>query len=503
MAGKIYYLHELNNGLLFRCDVVVVGSGCGGAVAGGVLAEKGFNVVIVEEGKHYKPSEFPEDFVTAMKKFYREKGMRAARGNTIITVPVARVLGGTSLVNSNICFRIPEDILNQWEKETGFDIDREMLRRNYEKLEKFLRVSKPREEIITGNDRLHKRAADLMGWSNDYFDLNAPGCEGCNRCNIGCPVGGKTSMDMSFIPHAIEHNASVLTCTRCDEIIVENGRALGIRCTLRDPDTEEEKGTVEIRAKAVVLACGAIETPLLLKKNRLCTSSGWLGKNLHLHPGAGILGFFPHEEIYYWRGVFQGHYVDEFRQDGMMFETASVPPEGVFSGIPLFGEEAIKVLKNLKNFSTSGCMIRDSSSGEVIPGSHGPVIKYYVNEEDKKRFIEGLRKLSTMLIKAGAQWVFPVIHRGEFIRSLDEIDSKIPYTLKPSDIFLYASHPQGTARMGGMKDRTVVNNEGETHEVKNLFITDASILPSAPGVNPQMGIMALASYIAEKIAEKI
>lgn len=504
MKDRIYEIDDIKKGSVFKADVVVVGSGCGGAVVASSLAEKGFNVIVVEEGKYYRVDEFPENFVDAMKKFYRERGMRAAIGNTVITIPVARVLGGASVVNSNICFRIPDFILDKWEQETGFEIDREELNNYYEKIEKLLQVGKPREEIRTGNDKIHKRAADLMGWSNDYFDLNSPGCDGCNRCNMGCPVAGKTSMDVSFIPRAVNHGAMVLTSTRADKIIVKNGSAKGLVCSLRDPDTGYVKGKIKIYAKGVVLACGAMETPVLLMKNKLCGNNGWLGKNLHIHPGIGVFGFFPDEDVYFWKGVFQGHFVDEFIRDGFVIETASVPPEAVFSGMPLIGKEGVIFLKKLKHLTTSGAMIRDSSSGIIEPGEGEHLkIRYSVNRDDLKKFVNGLNKICTMLLKAGAEWVYAVTTRGEFIKSIDAIHRLINYDIKASELILYASHPQGTARIGSLKDRTIVNNDGETHEVENLFITDASILPSAPGVNPQIGIMTLSYYLSERIARKL
>ncbi len=505
MSGRIHNFEEVPVGTSISTDVVIIGSGCGGAVAAASLAEKGFNVVVVEEGRHWKIEEFPDDFVTAMEKLYREKGMRSAVGNTVITLPVARMLGGTSVVNSSICFRIPDFVLDEWEKETGFEIDREELSAHYRAAEEFLRVGKPGPEIVTNNDRLHKEAADMLGWNNDYFDLNAPDCEGCNRCNIGCPVGGKTSMDMSYIPRAVAAGARIYTCTRADEIIVRKGISRGIKCTVQDPDSGQIRGVLEILARAVVLAAGAIETPVLLMKNKLCSTSGWLGHNLHIHPATGVFGFFPDREIKLWRGVFQGHYIDEFIEDGFVIETASVPPEAIFSAMPFIGKKAVEILKNMAHFTSSGAMIRDSSKGRVKPGDEDHVnITYFVNEDDRRKYIEGMSKIALLLLKAGAKWVRPAIYTEEFIYSESDILHVLSHKhLKPEHIFLYASHPQGTARMGTMKDRTVTDMNGETHEVKGLFIVDASVFPLAAGVNPQLTIMALASYLAERIASKI
>lgn len=478
--------------LRLACEVVVIGTGAGGAAVAYELASRGRAVLLLEEGHFFERKDFDGRASTAYRKMYRDEGLTFALGNVGIPVWAGRAVGGTTIINSGTCYRAPERTFRYWRERHGLsDVSSASMAPYYERVEAMLGVSPAESAYLGGIARVVSRGADRLGLSHHPLRRNAPGCDGQGVCCFGCPTGAKRSTDRSYVPAALEKGAELVAGARVDAIHVVSGRARGVRATLASGRT------LEVDAEAVIVAGGALMTPVLLKKNGLCKASGWLGKNLSIHPAGKVIALFD-ERIDMARAIPQGYAIDSYAEEGLMFEGGSTPLDVTALGVPWVGRRFMEVMEQYPHMALFGFMIQDHSRGEVRVGpGHSPLILYNLSRKDCARMQKGIEVLCELFQAAGARRVMP------FVAGLDEVTTPEALarlrarTLRPGDFEVTAFHPLGTARMGTDPRRSVVGPDHETHDVRSLYVVDGSALPSSLGVNPQMTIMAFALRAGE------
>ena len=205
---------EYDRDLTEEADVAVVGSGPGGAVIAKELAEAGVRVVLLEEGPPFIPADFELDGGISMARTMREGGLRATTG-TVLPTMQAIALGGGSLVNSAICVRSPEDVLERWCRDYELEhTSRADLDPHYDAVGKFLGISATPENVQGARNLLFKQGCDALGYSSEPIERNVRGCRGSGECFTGCRSRAKQSMDISYIPAALRAGARVLTSVR-------------------------------------------------------------------------------------------------------------------------------------------------------------------------------------------------------------------------------------------------------------------------------------------------
>ncbi|HEX7602771.1 MAG TPA: GMC family oxidoreductase [Polyangiaceae bacterium] len=477
-----------------ECEVVVIGTGAGGAAAAYELAKLGRAVLLLEAGDFHTRADFDGHASSAHKKMYLGLGSTFALGNVATPVWAGRGVGGSTTINSGTCYRAPFATLERWGERYGLKgLSSDALAPYYERVESMLGVAEAQREHLGGSARVIARGAELMGLSHKPLSRNAPGCDGQGLCCFGCPTGAKRSTDVSYVPEALKRGAQLVTGARVRRVNVEGGRARGVTARLASGRT------LEVRAEAVVAAGGALLTPLLLRKSGLCTSSGWLGKNLSIHPASKVMALFG-EVIDMSRGIPQSYTIDEYAGEGLMFEGGSTPLDVAAVAIPLVGRRFMDVMDNYANLATFGFMIQDKSRGVVRQGPNGlPLIFYDLNDGDVARMQRGIEILCEVFLKAGAERVLPMMHGCEELRNEADLARLRKRKLRAGDFEVTAFHPLGTCRMGTDPARSCVGPDHEAHDVKGLFVADGSAIPSSLGVNPQMTIMALALRAAETI----
>lgn len=484
-----------------KCDAVVVGSGAGGAAAAWSLARQGWDVVIVEEGGPFATESHPRRFWDATRTMYRDAGGTVAVGRPIIPLPMGKTWGGTTTVNSGTCLRIPDFIFEKWQKEKSSDLTAAELAPYYDQVEKFLGVAPVEANVLGEGNRLFAMGADKLGLSNRPLPRNAPGCKGSGLCAFGCPTGAKSSVDKNFLPEALQAGARGLVHLKAEEILLRRGRAAGIVAYCISHETGK-KVKVHITSQAVVLAAGAVHTPLLLQQNQIANASGEVGRNLRIHPAAKIIGQFAHD-VSGWSGVPQGWLVDEYQQEGITFEGAFVPPAGLAMALSESGRDLQELMQDYNKLAGFGVMVTDRGSGTVAPGPFNrPLIRYKLHREDVERFRRGIAIGARIYFAAGAQRVLSPIRGFERLESEEDIQHLEQTKLKATDLELIAFHPLGTCRSGLSPYKSVIQNSGESWDLPGLFLADASVFPGSPAVNPQLTIMSLALRTAESMEEQ-
>ncbi len=483
-------------------DVVVIGSGAGGAVSAAELAEGGLSVIIVEEGGYYKPDYFDNDFLKLAFTMYRDKNMTATLGHPGVLLPLGCCVGGTTTVNSGTCFRTPQHLLRQWNWRFGLKVTARDLKPHFEAVEEFLGISEAKKENLGLNALVVKKGAEALGYSHRPLRRNAAECTAKGRCAFGCPSSAKKSMDISYIPKALKHGAILYANCQVRDIMVENGKAVGIRGVFLHPESKEKLHTLTVRAKKVILSAGAVYSPQLLKQNNLCKGSRQVGRNLFIHPAVKVMGLFD-SKIEGWKSIPQGYCIDEFKGMGIIMENAFLPPELHVTAAPFIGRRHREFMEKYPYLSVWGVMVSDTSGGIIVnAGTNKPLMFYHLNKRDFERFKLGTAIMAEVFFAAGAREVYLPFSKLTSINSPDEIRLIFNSNLRPAHADLIAFHPMGTCRMGEDPRRCVVDSNLETFEVKNLYVIDASIFPSSLGVNPQESIFGFARYAAHKIIAK-
>ncbi len=477
-----------------ECEVVVVGTGAGGAVVGRELADRGFAVVFVEEGSRHQRNDFLGSFVHAHSTYFRNT---LTLGNTPVTLLMGKLVGGSTAVNGGTSLRPPPWILEEWcERLDTDDFSAEGIGPYMDRVENILEVSIPDRKYIGPIADVMDRGCAAFGWSTKPIPRNAVGCEGQGFCDYGCAAGARRSVDISYLPGALEKGALVISDLKAERVILENGRAVGI--TAHDALGNEFR----VRGKAVILAGGAIPTPMLLLRQGLANSSGEVGKNLSLHPSAGFGGYFD-ERIDPEKHIPQGYMLDEFLREGILVLAAQPVLNIAHMMFPFTGHRLMRAIDSLPHLALFGLLIRDKTRGRVWTDVKGnPAMTYNLLPEDVELMHRALVRTGEMCLAAGARRVYTGLQGRDAI-SAAEFDRFKSERISASDLALVSYHPLGTCKMGRDPKTSVVDLDHQVWDVPGLFIVDGSTVPGPPGVNPQVTIMAMATRAAQRIAARL
>jgi choline dehydrogenase-like flavoprotein len=467
-----------------RADACVIGTGAGGAPVAALLAEAGMRVVVLEEGEQHGPETMTARPRDMMPRLYRDGGQIATIGNPPIVLPLGRGVGGTTLINSGTCFRTPQHVLDRWRADHGLELD---LDDEFALVEEAIGVREVPPAIAGRNGNLVKEAADRLGVSAGYLKRNARGCIGSGVCAFGCPTGAKQHAGQVWIPRAQAAGAELHTKARARRIVIERGRVRGV-----------ETRDLRVEADRVIVAAGALLTPLLLRANGIGSASGQLGSNLSIHPASAARALYD-EQIDPWAGVPQSVYVDELAGEGIMLEGIAGPPDQGAMSTPRSGAEHRDLMLNARRTGSFGVMVSDSARGSVHRVAGRMLVRYDLHPGDAERFRRGFELLARIFFAAGAREVIVPIDGVPTLRDGDVTPLR-RLRVRPRQISAMAFHPLGTARAGADPATSVVDPDLQVHGIAGLHVADGSVVPSSLGVNPQITIMALAARLARRLA---
>jgi choline dehydrogenase-like flavoprotein len=417
-------------------------------------------------------------------------------GNTMVAVPSGRGVGGSTLINSAICFRTPPEVLVDWRDSFGCEaFTDERMEHQFERLWPMLGVIENPPGVQGENNKVFREGAEKLGLPGAWLPRNAPGCSGCGVCQLGCPTGGKASVDRTLFGAAyVTGNVAVHECCRAEAVETKGDGVVALTGSQLDPETDEPVGTFRVTADRFVVACGALGSPRFLLKNGLAEAH--CGQHLHLHPAAGVVARFT-RPIEPWRGVTQGYWVDR-QEEGYILQTYLLTPDQYYLSLQhRIGSPLNSLIADLRYLGSAGPLVHDEDSKGSV-GLRG--LTYVLGQGDRRKLILGLRETARVFLAAGATDVFPNVAEGQPIRNDADIAVRLPFSRPARDLYVYASHPMGTCRMHADPSEGVVDPMGRVHGWANLHVADASIFPTSLGLNPQITVMSVAMTLGEAIA---
>jgi long-chain-alcohol oxidase len=499
----------LDGDTTLSCDAVVIGSGAGGGVVAAELSAAGKDVIVLEEGGYYNEADFNQLELDMMRKLYYQGGF-AATSDAAIALIAGGCLGGGTVVNYTTSFRSPDWLRDEWANQyglTAFATDEYTASMDavYERL-----GVNAAHNRVSARERVLERGMRKLGWHAAYMPRNVQGCTqdaNCGFCGYGCQSGAKQSTLKTYLLDAYRRRARIVVNCKVDRVLIEDGRAVGVRATVRQP--EMPAWTLIVRSRAVVAAAGAIGTPALLQRSGVRSPA--VGRWLRLHPGVAVLGVFD-ETLRPWEGSLQAVYSDEWinldgRYHGVKLESGPMHPAILAHAIPWRDPTQYRrLMRLLPNMSVLAPLVRDHGGGRVTARDGAARVDYRMGKDDLADIRRGIQAAVQIMEAGGAREIFTGQsayvsykpgQRGGIDAFMSEVD-RAGYG--PGQMGYFSFHQMGSCRMGADPATSVVGPDHQAHVVKGLFVADGSAFPSASGVNPMITIMAMAHRASRYIA---
>ena len=386
-----------------RYDVVIVGSGAGGAVTALECARAGLSVLVLEEGRRHALSDHGKSATEAMGALFRRGGMTLIMGRVPMGFVEGMCLGGSTEVNSGFWCRTPREILLRWAAQYELaQAGHDELAPHFDWAEDILEVAgssrpwPPSTEVFA-------RGAEAMGWAAKEVDRMARACQGANVCPSGCPNGAK-GMTRRVIPAAEAAGAHFVTDHRAELLLTRRGRVDGVLAVHRRADGAEE--LVRIDADQFYLCCGATQTPALLRRSGIRRR---VGNSLRVHPMLKVVARFP-ERLDADKDVLALLQVREFWPEISLGGAFFTPGHAAMALSENWPRDA-PLMEELGHLGAWYVAVRGTGRGSVRPSlwsRRDTSARYDLGDEDLRHLSRGLARLSALLLAAGATAVHPV-----------------------------------------------------------------------------------------------
>ena len=497
----IYHLKDLLNGFEVDCDVVVIGSGAGGAVAAENFSKGGLKTVLLEAGPRVEPGDMTRDAPKFLAKYFWDGGQRLVGGTVPSPSMAGRCLGGSTVMNSAIMYKLPAYVREEWANESNLSfLKSDAIDRAYERIFKKLKVTDTPMQVQGKRNLATKTALEVMGIRGNPLPRAVHNCHGTADCLTGCFVGHKPSVSRALLPGAHKSGCDIYTCSQVEKLLVDNDRVSGVEGFVIEPISYEKKHQFRVNAKLVIMAAGAVNTPHILLKSGI-HSNHTIGKTFASHIGGGVISKYE-EDMQPWVGATQGWGAMPEELPGLKFESLWAPTSVMTVKFPGIGVEYLKNLADIKKSTVTALLYRGRVFGSVkkAPGNK-PAVNLYIPQSEIMPIMHGLKIAADGHLKTGAVSVFTSIGGIGSFKSTSETDYLLSGKIKARDLGMTLNHIFCSCPMSMAPGKGSVDYTGRVRGMKNLYICDASIFPSPSGVNPQATIMALSDMISRRLAE--
>jgi choline dehydrogenase-like flavoprotein len=516
-------------------DIVIVGTGAAAAIIAHHLVDVGLNVLMLERGPFIQPSELTGNEVEDSSRLYSD-GLLQTSKNLELQIAQGRCVGGSTVVNNGICIDPPADELLVWKKELGDQLNIDQINAAVASVKALLPVQlqccgvklNPSASLfIDGLRQMTGNAANAK-----VVDANITNCLGCGYCNIGCRYGRKQDMLTRVLPDAQamyspgNGKGKLVIIEQCEAVRIrteptQDGRkATGIECSF------DNGRYLQVHGRAYVISAGAIASSILLHRSEL--GGSMVGNRLSFNVAGVMTGRFK-DPIHAYAGLQMSHYYrvpsDSNAKPEFMLETWFNPPTTQAMRMPGWFEDHFHNMEDYSHMMSIGALVGTNNNNQVtyLPArdSLSRIVRWIRDDkgtfldfaltlmtqsnvafrpeiEDIKKVIRGMVEAGKVMFAAGAEVVMPSTFPYLRFNNADELIAGLTAeNIKPADLLLGSSHPQGGNALSESAEKGVVDYQFRVHGFDNLFVCDASVFPTSVGVNPQMTVMALARYAAE------
>lgn len=505
--GRVVTGDRVDDDIVDDVDVVVIGSGCGGATFAAEMALAGRRVLVLEQG-HYRTSIDFNGMETDMYHRLYADGGATGPEDMSSSILYGQVVGGSSIHYMGNSFRVPEWKYSAWQRDFGLPLSRAVMDPLYAEVEVLHGVHPATAEETNRNNEILRRGTQALGWDGAAIPTARRGCVNAGYCLLGCPFDRKQSQILTNIPRALGHGARILANAKVRHIDVEGGRATGVRGVVLDPRTERVRAHLRVRAKVVVLAAGGVGTPALLLNQGLANSSGLVGRQFFVTPHLFVFALMP-VRVEGWRGLPASYAVHEWvekrpgtHEGGYMIQGIFAQPGFVATLLPSFGASHRRIMESIAYGAAAISLMDDEEPGKITVENGAPVIDYHLRGRDVVKARDFFKKLSQLYLAAGADRVLVPDGSMTWIRSQDDLGKIDRIDFTPGNVPFVGTSNTSACPMGADQHRSVVRPDGRTHDVRGLYIVDGSVLPTATAVDPSLTIMANSMRIARRVAER-
>ncbi len=469
-----------------RFDVVVVGSGAGGGVIAGELAQRGRSVLLLELGPHRTAADFTRWEAKATHDLFWPMRFAPIDGGAggVVALLGGRCVGGSTTINTKVALRAHARDLAKWHAASGLagaggsPFGASDLAPHYDRVEARLGVRERSDwpKSVRTVEPAFRALGSPLEPVRSYTDAN---CMRCGSCLQGCPTNAGKSTLNTYIHDAWAAGLLELRAgARVERVVIEGGEAKGVEYV----DAGGERR--HVAAGVVVVAAGTLNTPQLLQRSDLpdTVSTRLIGRNLGFHPARLVYGLFDEPQdthmVYPITAHAMAHQHDE--DGGFVIEATTIQDPVAFATTledesgPLWGAPLVEAVRAFRRWVGLLVMVNDENNGSVRAGEDGgESFAAAFNARERERIDGALGFTRDVLREAGAE--------------------RVRWT------GLFTTHVQGTCRMGSDPERSVVDADAQSWDVERLYVGDGSLVPHTLSVNPSLTIMALASRLAEHL----
>lgn len=523
-----------------NADAVVIGTGAAGSIIAEQLVRQGREVLMLEKGQYVNPDNFSEDEVEMIGRLYGDGALQLSQ-SLRFTILQGSAVGGTTVVNNAVCFDTPDRVLNLWNDTKGVNagIDVADYRAAQKAVRERMKIRAIRHSsrtrawsaVLNPGDALIEQGvrAFLKGkeYNYDVVEANIDDCLGCGYCNIGCRYGRKLSMLDTVLPEAqYLHGADRFRIVSEAQVVKLNGSNGTV--TEIEAVVAGKRRLIVRNPKTVVVSAGPIASPWLLLQSGIGAGELPVGRWLCFNMGSPLHGWFG-KKLDCYAGLQIAHYIELFDEPKVtppfVYETWYNPPVAQALSMPGWLDTHYANMTRYSEMSAVGVLV----GTEPNPNAHltralflrgAPDVVYDPTPRDLDVLVNALVTLGRIMLAGGAKQVFastrkyqsysplPKARKGgnamALFESEDDLQNLHTLVKTERDILIGTGHPQGGNRISKNRGRNgieggVIDPDFKVYGMKNLYVCDASVHPTATTVNPQLTVMTLAHYASQRI----